>query len=488
MKLVFLFIICISAINARFDPLEFKDYMAGLLDNDKWVHFDSELKKQRNYCFMGNKPNQINKPKIEIRIDDYSTKFHEKMKWFWKTTQNASSKNCFPGWEDMGSECFYFPSTNVHVEQGQVKQNYWDAEKKCRWTYGGEIFQPYDENANDLRGRYMANKFGRNNVQYWIGVHRVHDNINWRFQTTGKKIYNAMWALGEPNNIGGHEKCVRVNSDKKQIEHKNRKYGWEDVNCGQKINYACQAPYIPGELSNALRPYSFAFFMAEIMTNDDWYALLKDLDIFEKDCAIGYMGAYHVDLPYILGLKPNSEEVEYFYFQKTRLYQEREGIHKGPLSLFMSNVMTGRLWTQLILTLNHQFDFCNKKLMGDHTKLIRQRYLIDYIKNGDQNFLHPLWSNITSGLSFLNKEFKNVHLDAKFDDLAKYLNARMDDNGWKLLIEDTFSVERTCSKDKLGNDFRHISWPFYAGVSGDPMQAYHLINILIDMKIFQHDN
>ena len=126
--------------------------------------------------------------------------------------------------------------------------------------------------------------------------------------------------------------------------------------------------------------------------------------------------------------------------------------------------------------------------MGDHTKLIRQRYLIDYIKNGDQNFLHPLWSNITSGLSFLNKEFKNVHLDDKFDDLAKYLNARMDDNGWKLLIEDTFGIQRTCNKDLLGKDFRHISWPFYAGVSGDPMQAYQLINILIDMKIFKHDN
>ena len=67
-----------------------------------------------------------------------------------------------------------------------------------------------------------------------------------------------------------------------------------------------------------MKPYSFAYFMAEIMTNDDWYALLKDLDIFEKDCAIGYMGSYHIDLPYILGLKPNSEEETYFYFQMKR--------------------------------------------------------------------------------------------------------------------------------------------------------------------------
>ena len=238
-------------------------------------------------------------------------------------------------------------------------------------------------------------------------------------------------------------------------------------------------------VKDAMRPYSFAFFMAEIMTNDDWYALLKDLDIFEKDCAIGYLGTYHIDLPNILGLKPNSEEEAYFYFQKARLYQDTEGIHKGPLSLFMSNFMTGRLWTQLILTLNHQFDICNKKMQDT---LIRKNYLIDYIKNGDQNYMHLLWGRITAGLSFKNKKMKNRHIDGWLDNLAKYLNARMDDNGWKLLIEDTFGIQRTCNKDLLGKDFRHISWPFYAGVSGDPMQAYQLINILIDMKIFKHDN
>ena len=240
-------------------------------------------------------------------------------------------------------------------------------------------------------------------------------------------------------------------------------------------------------VKDAMRPYSFAFFMAEIMTNDDWYALLKDLDIFEKDCATGYLGTYHIDLPYILGLKPNSEEEAYFYFQKARLYQDTEGIHKGPLSLFMSNFMTGRLWTQLILTLNHQFSLCSENMQDQGNGIIRQRYLIEYIKNGDQNILHPLWNYITTRVSITNQEIINAHLDGHFDALAKYLNARMDDNGWKLLIEDTFAMEATC-KAYLGENFRHISWPFYAGVSGNPMQAYQLITILKDMKINKHEN
>ena len=236
-----------------------------------------------------------------------------------------------------------------------------------------------------------------------------------------------------------------------------------------------------------MKPYSFAYFMAEIMTNDDWYALLKDLDIFEKDCAIGYMGSYHIDLPYILGLKPNSEEETYFYFQKARLYQDTEGIHKGPLALFMTNAMTGRLWTQLILTLNHQFSLCSENMQEQGSGIIRQRYLIEYIKNGDQNILHPLWNYITTRVSITNQEIINAHLDGHFDALAKYLNARMDDNGWKLLIEDTFAMEATC-KAYLGENFKHISWPFYAGVSGNPIQAYQLITILKDMKINKHEN
>ena len=32
------------------------------------------------------------------------------------------------------------------------------------------------------------------------------------------------------------------------------------------------------------------------MTNEDWFALLKDLDMIEKDCAIGYFGSYHLDI------------------------------------------------------------------------------------------------------------------------------------------------------------------------------------------------
>ena len=47
MKSVLLCLICARKINALVDPKEFKDYMATLLDNEKWVHLDSELRKQQ---------------------------------------------------------------------------------------------------------------------------------------------------------------------------------------------------------------------------------------------------------------------------------------------------------------------------------------------------------------------------------------------------------------------------------------------------------
>ena len=218
-----------------FDPKEFKDYMATLLDNDKWVHFDSELRKQEKYCFFGNELSATNKPKISIRIDDYSRQFYQKLKWFWKTTDNSTSKNCFPGWDDMGAECFYFPKENINGKG----LDYWNAVKTCWWKYGGILFQPYDSHANYKRAKYLADKFGKNDIWYWIGIDRTTDGTNWRFHSNRKKIYNTVWAPGEPNNRGGNEKCVLV-----EMARDNK---WSDFSCDTKVAYACEGPYIPIE-------------------------------------------------------------------------------------------------------------------------------------------------------------------------------------------------------------------------------------------------
>ena len=64
---------------------------------------------------------------------------------------------------------------------------------------------------------------------------------------------------------------------------------------------------------------TFAAFMAEKMKNEDWLQFLKDLDNLEANCKIGYMGAYHVNIPHIANL--TEEGAAEFYLKKEQLYQ-----------------------------------------------------------------------------------------------------------------------------------------------------------------------
>ena len=153
-----------------------------------------------------------------------------------------------------------------------------------------------------------------------------------------------------------------------------------------------------------MRSNAFSFFMAEIMTNDDWFALLKDLDMVEKDCAIGYLGSYHVDLPYILGL--DAEDEAYFYLQKAKLYQGYENkIRRGPLSVLMTNYMNGRQWTKLILQLNRQIALCNHRMRNENAKngIMRQGYLVEYLISGNKEDLYKLFQNAESKILSLRR-------------------------------------------------------------------------------------
>ena len=59
--------------------------------------------------------------------------------------------------------------------------------------------------------------------------------------------------------------------------------------------------------------------MSQKMTDNDWYAFLKDLDHLEHTCKLGYMGSFHVDFPYIANL--DELEAAKFYLKKEALYQ-----------------------------------------------------------------------------------------------------------------------------------------------------------------------
>ena len=66
----------------------------------------------------------------------------------------------------------------------------------------------------------------------------------------------------------------------------------------------------------------FSAFMSDKMSEESWYNFLHDLDILEQNCRLGYLGAYHLDIPYIAGL--NLKETAFFYLKKTQLYQGKK--------------------------------------------------------------------------------------------------------------------------------------------------------------------
>ena len=69
-------------------------------------------------------------------------------------------------------------------------------------------------------------------------------------------------------------------------------------------------------------------------------------------CKMGYLGSYHLDIPFLAGL--NETETARFYLKKEQLYQGYQpGVYKGPLSTFMSHFMDGKKWMQIIITLNY---------------------------------------------------------------------------------------------------------------------------------------
>ena len=59
--------------------------------------------------------------------------------------------------------------------------------------------------------------------------------------------------------------------------------------------------------------------MSQEMKNEDWLQFLKDLDNLERNCKIGFMGAYHVNIPHIANLTEHGAAE--FYLKKEQLYQ-----------------------------------------------------------------------------------------------------------------------------------------------------------------------
>ena len=59
--------------------------------------------------------------------------------------------------------------------------------------------------------------------------------------------------------------------------------------------------------------------MSQEMKNEDWLQFLKDLDNLERNCKVGFMGAYHINIPHIANLTELGAAE--FYLKKEQLYQ-----------------------------------------------------------------------------------------------------------------------------------------------------------------------
>ena len=108
--------------------------------------------------------------------------------------------------------------------------------------------------------------------------------------------------------------------------------------------------------------------MAEVLTEDDWFALLRDIDGLERDCATGSLATYHIDIPYIAGLESFSKAESDYYKVKAILYSG-SGPLKGPFTTYMAQYMKTAQWLKFLLHFNRQSRLCKKKL-GDQVMRI----------------------------------------------------------------------------------------------------------------------
>ena len=121
-----------------------------------------------------------------------------------------------------------------------------------------------------------------------------------------------------------------------------------------------------------------AKFMAEVLTNEDWFALLRDIDGLETDCATGSLATYHIDIPFIVGLESFSKAESEYYKMKAIIYEGSDPL-KGPFTTFMSKYMKTAQWLKFLLHYNQQSKLCKEKL-GDQVTPITYVILFYSVK------------------------------------------------------------------------------------------------------------
>lgn len=65
--------------------------------------------------------------------------------------------------------------------------------------------------------------------QFWLSGTNLGDRDRWAWFSNGLPIVLENWAVGQPDNRGGNERCLVLNPD-----------GWHDYNCNTKFYFICE--------------------------------------------------------------------------------------------------------------------------------------------------------------------------------------------------------------------------------------------------------
>lgn len=108
------------------------------------------------------------------------------------------------------------------------QRDYWSAQYDCQ-AQGGELASIHDQTQNDWFAQAVSNL----NVggEWWIGINDSYTEGTFAWED-GSAVDYTNWAYGEPNDAGGYEDCGEFTWG----------WQWNDLNCGNGINYICRLP------------------------------------------------------------------------------------------------------------------------------------------------------------------------------------------------------------------------------------------------------
>ncbi|XP_077058631.1 galactose-specific lectin nattectin-like [Siphateles boraxobius] len=135
---------------------------------------------------------------------------------------------CQGGWSSFGCRCFKFFSN---------PQTWMDAEKTCS-QLNGNLASVHSRAEHDFIHELVISKTEMMTTRTWIGGNDRVQEGDWVW-SDGSKMNYQEWGFGEPNNSGGVEHCIDMNT-KIIIRHILFHHGsWNDDACYKKKPFVC---------------------------------------------------------------------------------------------------------------------------------------------------------------------------------------------------------------------------------------------------------